>query len=605
MDVYSSVCLCAFVYFHVYLEVVIVNIHAVHVLCFDVPCDRPTNRLLTFPASPERFADDRSNRTTTTPTAQNGPSSASNQLSTEPPTSHRSLIVSKSTLSTFLAPTNASTDPAPLRAASGPPSASSSSSTSTSGFGALFRETKGHLSNILDSVTQGFFFFENSGKQMIHLFGTSVEAEDGVATLESCGSRFEPTYTQRFQSSSKMDASTSAGGNANIVPNGYFSDYEFNDTRCRILRRYNNVKVIGSGAQGLVLGAFDEVTKENVAIKKLTRPFANVTHAKRAYREFALLNLVNHRNIIKLLNAYTPQQSIDEFSDLYLVMEHMDANLCQVIQMELDHERMSFLLYQMLCGIHHLHTAGIIHRDLKPSNIVVNFQCQLKILDFGLARNAGETAMMTPYVVTRYYRAPEVILGIGYSQNVDVWSIGCIFAELIRGRVLFPGTDHIDQWTKIVEIVGTPGREFTSRLQNTVRTYVENRPRFEPRPWGTLFPDTAFPEAVDRLSAQTARELISRMLVIDPNNRISVTDALHHPYVHLWYDAAEVDAPPSGRYDSAVESVEHTVDEWKKLIYDEIKDYEGSHDIYGNFGATANTTSRAPTAEVESEAMES
>lgn len=145
-----------------------------------------------------------------------------------------------------------------------------------------------------------------------------------------------------------------------------------------------------------------------------------------------------------------------------------------------------------------MHKAGIIHRDLKPSNIVVNFQCRLKILDFGLARNSGDNSMlMTPYVVTRYYRAPEVILGVGYGPNVDVWSIGCIFAELIKGRVLFPGTDHIDQWTKIVEIVGTPGPEFTSRLQSTVRTYVENRPRHDPKPWKTLFPDASFPKTTD------------------------------------------------------------------------------------------------------------
>ncbi len=111
-------------------------------------------------------------------------------------------------------------------------------------------------------------------------------------------------------------------------------------------------------------------------------------------------------------------------------MELMDANLCQVIQMDLDHERMSYLLYQMLCGIRHLHAAGIIHRvlvscldrnrslkDLKPSNIVVKSDCSLKILDFGLARSAGDSFMMTPYVVTRYYRAPEVILGMGYKEN--------------------------------------------------------------------------------------------------------------------------------------------------------------------------------------------
>jgi c-Jun N-terminal kinase len=150
-----------------------------------------------------------------------------------------------------------------------------------------------------------------------------------------------------------------------------------------------------------------------------------------------------------LLNAFTPQKSLEEFQDVYLVMELMDANLCQVIQMDLDHERMSYLLYQMLCGIKHLHSAGIIHRvnykiilyfvlilfrahfcrviydllcmnllvselfffsfqDLKPSNIVVKSDCTLKILDFGLARTAGTTFMMTPYVVTRYYRAPEV-----------------------------------------------------------------------------------------------------------------------------------------------------------------------------------------------------
>ena len=104
-------------------------------------------------------------------------------------------------------------------------------------------------------------------------------------------------------------------------------------------------------------------------------------------------------------------------------MELMDANLCQVIQMDLDHERISYLLYQMLCGIKHLHAAGIIHRDLKPSNIVVKSDCTLKILDFGLARTAGTSFMMTPYVVTRYYRAPEVILGMGYKENGSSFSV--------------------------------------------------------------------------------------------------------------------------------------------------------------------------------------
>ncbi|CAO2639165.1 Mitogen-activated protein kinase 10 [Lemmus lemmus] len=167
----------------------------------------------------------------------------------------------------------------------------------------------------------------------------------------------------------------------------------------------------------LYSAAYDAVLDRNVAIKKLSRPFQNQTHAKRAYRELVLMKCVNHKNIISLLNVFTPQKTLEEFQDVYLVMELMDANLCQVIQMELDHERMSYLLYQMLCGIKHLHSAGIIHRDLKPSNIVVKSDCTLKILDFGLARTAGTSFMMTPYVVTRYYRAPEVILGMGYKEN--------------------------------------------------------------------------------------------------------------------------------------------------------------------------------------------
>lgn len=369
-----------------------------------------------------------------------------------------------------------------------------------------------------------------------------------------------------------------------------FYTVEVGDTRFTILRRYTNLKPIGSGAQGIVCAAYDSVTQQNVAIKKLSRPFQNVTHAKRAYREFKLMKLVNHKNIIGLLNAFTPQKSLEEFQDVYLVMELMDANLCQVIQMDLDHERMSYLLYQMLCGIKHLHSAGIIHRDLKPSNIVVKSDCTLKILDFGLARTAGTTFMMTPYVVTRYYRAPEVILGMGYTENVDIWSVGCIMGEMIRGGVLFPGTDHIDQWNKIIEQLGTPSQEFMSRLQPTVRNYVENRPRYPGYSFDRLFPDVLFPaESTDhnRLKASQARDLLSRMLVIDPERRISVDDALMHPYINVWYDETEVNAPAPGPYDHSVDDREHTVDQWKELIYKEVMEYEMVHNSPGGAGAGA------------------
>uniref|UniRef100_A0A3Q2HL84 Stress-activated protein kinase JNK n=1 Tax=Equus caballus TaxID=9796 RepID=A0A3Q2HL84_HORSE len=344
-----------------------------------------------------------------------------------------------------------------------------------------------------------------------------------------------------------------------------FYSVQVADSTFTVLKRYQQLKPIGSGAQGIVCAAFDTVLGVNVAVKKLSRPFQNQTHAKRAYRELVLLKCVNHKNIISLLNVFTPQKTLEEFQDVYLVMELMDANLCQVIHMELDHERMSYLLYQMLCGIKHLHSAGIIHRDLKPSNIVVKSDCTLKILDFGLARTACTNFMMTPYVVTRYYRAPEVILGMGYKENVDIWSVGCIMGELVKGCVLFQGTDHIDQWNKVIEQLGTPSADFMKKLQPTVRNYVENRPKYPGIKFEELFPDWIFPSESerDKIKTSQARDLLSKMLVIDPDRRISVDEALRHPYITVWYDPAEAEAPPPQIYDAQLEEREHAIEEWK------------------------------------------
>uniref|UniRef100_A0A1A7WNQ4 Stress-activated protein kinase JNK n=1 Tax=Iconisemion striatum TaxID=60296 RepID=A0A1A7WNQ4_9TELE len=366
---------------------------------------------------------------------------------------------------------------------------------------------------------------------------------------------------------------------------GQFYSVQVGDSTFTVLKRYQQLRAIGSGAQGIVCSALDTVLSIPVAVKKLCRPFQNQTHAKRAYRELVLLKCVNHKNIIRLINVFTPQKSLEEFQDLYLVMELMDASLCQVIHMDLDHERMSYLLYQILCGIRHLHSAGIIHRDLKPSNIVVKSDCTLKILDFGLARTACTNFMMTPYVVTRYYRAPEVILGMKYKENVDLWSVGCIMAEMISHKVLFPGKDYIDQWNKVIEQLGTPSPEFMKKLQPTVRNYVENRPKYAGLTFPKLFPDCLFPADSEhnKLKASQARDLLSKMLIIDPAKRISVDEALQHPYINVWYDPAEVEAakdfiqismPPPQIYDKQLDEREHSIDEWKELIYKEVMNFE-------------------------------
>merc|ERR1712079_22419 len=141
----------------------------------------------------------------------------------------------------------------------------------------------------------------------------------------------------------------------------------------------------------------------------------------------------------------------------------------------------------------------------------------------------------------------------------------------------FPGTDHIDQWNKIIEQLGTPSQDFMRRLQSTVRNYVENRPRYAGYSFERLFPDVLFPaESTDsnRLRASQARDLLSKMLVIDQEKRISVDEALMHPYINVWYDESEVNAPPPGAWDHTVDDREHTVEQWKELIYQEVIDYE-------------------------------
>uniref|UniRef100_A0A672IU25 Stress-activated protein kinase JNK n=1 Tax=Salarias fasciatus TaxID=181472 RepID=A0A672IU25_SALFA len=328
--------------------------------------------------------------------------------------------------------------------------------------------------------------------------------------------------------------------NRNKREKEYYS-IDVGDSTFMVLKRYQNLRPIGSGAQGIVCSAYDHNLERNVAIKKLSRPFQNQTHAKRAYRELVLMKCVNHKNIIGLLNVFTPQKTLEEFQDVYLVMELMDANLCQVIQMELDHERLSYLLYQMLCGIKHLHAAGIIHRVSHPNIYMRGFFFFLHV-----------------------------------SAEIDVWSVGCIMAEMVRGSVLFPGTDHIDQWNKVIEQLGTPSQEFLMKLNQSVRTYVENRPRHAGYSFEKLFPDVLFPADSEhnKLKASQARDLLSKMLVIDASKRISVDEALQHPYINVWYDLTEVEAPPPVITDKQLDEREHTVEEWKELIYKEVLDWE-------------------------------
>merc|ERR1711894_176726 len=215
-----------------------------------------------------------------------------------------------------------------------------------------------------------------------------------------------------------------------------------------------------------------------MAIKKLARPFQSAIHAKRTYRELRMLKHMKHENIIGLLYVFTPSADLQNFNDVYLVTHLMGADLNNIVKTQkLSDEHVQFLVYQMFRGLKYVHSAGIIHRDLKPSNIAVNEDCELKILDFGLARH--ECDEMTGYVATRWYRAPEIMLNwMHYNQTVDLWSVGCIMAEMLTGKTLFPGTDHIDQLTRILTLCGTPNEDTLNKITSEeARNYIRSLPK--------------------------------------------------------------------------------------------------------------------------------
>uniref|UniRef100_A0A3B5BAT4 mitogen-activated protein kinase n=1 Tax=Stegastes partitus TaxID=144197 RepID=A0A3B5BAT4_9TELE len=220
----------------------------------------------------------------------------------------------------------------------------------------------------------------------------------------------------------------------------------------------------------------NEKTKEKVAIKKLHRPFQSEIFAKRAYRELRLLKHMKHENVIGLVDVFTPASSLDDFQDFYLVMPYMFTDLSKV-RGHLSEDKVQFLVYQMLCGLRYIHKAGIIHRV-----------SQYRILDFGLARSTD--AEMTGYVVTRWYRAPEVILNwMHYTQTVDIWSVGCIMAEMINGKTLFKGKDYMDQLTQIMKVTGVPGPEFIQKLDTPeAKNYMKALPHYPRKDFSALFP---------------------------------------------------------------------------------------------------------------------
>ncbi|ESW95998.1 hypothetical protein KL921_003858 [Ogataea angusta] len=322
--------------------------------------------------------------------------------------------------------------------------------------------------------------------------------------------------------------------------------------------RYTDLNPVGMGAFGLVCSAKDKLTQQNVAIKKVMKPFSTAVLAKRTYRELKLLNHLRHENLISLDDIF-----LSPLEDIYFVTELQGTDLHRLLTSRpLEKQFIQYFLYQILRGLKYVHSAGVIHRDLKPSNILINENCDLKICDFGLARI--QDPQMTGYVSTRYYRAPEIMLTWQkYDTEVDIWSAGCIFAEMIEGKPLFPGKDHVHQFSIITELLGSPPADVIDTIcsENTLR-FVQSLPHKEPVPLSERFKGVE-PEAVD---------LLSKMLVFDPRKRVTAEQALEHPYLSPYHDPSD-EPTAEEKFDWSFNDADLPLDTWRIMMYSEILDF--------------------------------
>lgn len=315
-------------------------------------------------------------------------------------------------------------------------------------------------------------------------------------------------------------------------------------------RRLQLTRQVGRGAYGIVCAAKCE-NSPGVAIKKITNIFSKEILCRRALREIKLLmHLRGHKNITCLydMDIVNPMT----FNEVYLYEELMECDLHQIIvsrQPLTDLHYQSFV-YQILNGLKYIHSAGVLHRDLKPGNLLVNADCDVKICDFGLARGFDDTSQaanaMTEYVATRWYRAPEIMLSYyQYTKAIDVWSVGCILAELLGGKPFFKGETPFDQLNRILRVLGSPSEEALEHVgSERAKEYLQSLPYAPPIPFDYFFPH-ASPEALD---------LLSKMLVFDPAQRITVEEALEHPYLRVWHDPADEPVCPT-KFDFSFESL--------------------------------------------------
>ncbi|KAH0569208.1 hypothetical protein KQX54_021925 [Cotesia glomerata] len=335
-----------------------------------------------------------------------------------------------------------------------------------------------------------------------------------------------------------------------------------------VTKHYNIIKRLGKGAYGIVWKAVDKKSKDTVAVKKIFDAFRNQTDAQRTFREIMfLLSFSNHENIIQLIGL----EKANNDRDIYLVFEFMETDLHNVIKRGniLKDIHKVFIMYQLFKATKYIHSGNVIHRDLKPSNILLNAQCHCKIADFGLARSVtqigegdGETGSdptLTDYVATRWYRAPEILIASKkYTKGIDMWSLGCILGEMLLEKPLFPGSSTINQVEKIMATLPPPTPEdIISVSAGYGSNLLEKVPNTSRRTLQQLFIDVP----------TKALDLIEKLIVFNPNNRLTAVEALEHPYVADFHHRANEPERGANVIPPLRDDVQLRVEDYRNKLY--------------------------------------
>ncbi|KAJ4485524.1 Pkinase-domain-containing protein [Lentinula aciculospora] len=284
---------------------------------------------------------------------------------------------------------------------------------------------------------------------------------------------------------------------------------------------YVQLEKLGEGTYATVYKGRSRTTNEIVALKEIHLDAEEGTPST-AIREISLMKELKHVNIVRLHDV------IHTETKLVLIFEFCEQDLKKYMDQHgergaLDPNTVRSFMYQLLKGTAFCHENQVLHRDLKPQNLLINRKGELKLGDFGLARAFGVPVnTFSNEVVTLWYRAPDVLLGSRtYSTSIDVWSCGCIFAEMISGLPLFRGRDNNDQLLHIMRIIGTPSQQtFDKMAKESPEIQIKQYPRY---------PKQDLRSVVPKASAH-AIDLLERLLKFDPAERISAAEALSHPY---------------------------------------------------------------------------